>query len=129
MAVTENANTYKRVLIVDDQAINRKVMEIILMRFGVEKIVMASEGIEALSKLKKFPECDLVITDIKMPRLTGFGLLRKLREDPIWAELPVYAVTADRSLEAEVSQSGFDGFVFKPLTNENLGTLLKTSAA
>lgn len=125
MRVPESPNTaYRRVLVVDDQAINRKVMEVLLTRFGVEKIVLASEGKEALSKLKSFPECDLVLTDIRMPRLTGIGLVRKLRDDSVWAKIPVYAVTSYRNMETEILESGFDGVIFKPVTQEVLSGLM-----
>lgn len=119
---------HRRVLVVDDQAINRKLLEIILSRFGVEKVVSASQGLEALMKLKSFPECDLVLTDIRMPRLSGLGLVRKLREDPAWAGIPVYAVTSYQDLELEVSENGFNGVIFKPVTPEKLSYLVNDVA-
>src|SRR5205807_1625863 len=78
------------------------------------KVKLALDGLEALASLRDSPP-DLVVTDIQMPRLDGFGLLEEMKKDPRLAHIPVIVVT---SLERREDQErglalGADAYVVK----------------
>jgi two-component system, sensor histidine kinase len=110
-----------RVLHVDDDAINRLVLDQMLQAFGYETVAAAS-GAEALAAVRA-SRFDLVMTDLHMPQMTGEALLAAIRAaGPQHAALPVIAVSADvMSRPAAVyAQMGFAGFLAKPLTFDRL---------
>jgi CheY-like chemotaxis protein len=75
-----------RILVVDDSAPHRRLLTAILGRVGHE-VVTASDGVDALAVLER-SEIDGVVSDVRMPRMDGYQLLRALRGDPRWASLP-----------------------------------------
>ncbi|MDP1164989.1 response regulator, partial [Klebsiella pneumoniae] len=81
----------------------------------------AEDGVEALNMLKgsKF---DFVVSDINMPNMTGFELLKAIKEDPTLKHLPVLMVTAEARKEDIVlaAQSGAAGYIVKPFTKATL---------
>ncbi len=110
----------RKILIVDDNLVNRRVLEIWLTRQG-HAVECAEDGAVALALLKaRGAEFDLVLMDCHMPVLDGCGATRQLRQ---WetaqgggVHLPVLALTAgDQSSEEECIESGMDGFLTKPL--------------
>lgn len=113
---------FNRVLVVDDQAMNRMVLKNMLTRFGVKEIEMAVNGVEALQKLTAQP-VDLVLTDMWMPEMDGSDLVREIRRNSAWAELPVYAITADVEAQKDYANMGFSGILLKPVTLEKLKVL------
>lgn len=82
----------KRVMIVDDSATMRRFVTFALRARGLQ-VLTAEDGQEALEKLALTP-VDLVITDLNMPKLDGFGLVRALREDGHYASLPVIILSS-----------------------------------
>ena len=87
-----------RVLVVDDEAKMRRVLEIMLQRMG-HQVVCAENGQEALAVLEDAP-CDLVISDLRMPGMTGIELLQALRVRG--NEVPVIIMTAYGTIESAV---------------------------
>jgi DNA-binding response OmpR family regulator len=81
----------KRVLLCDDEIHILRAAEFKLKRAGYDVQIAADgqEGWEAIQAQKP----DIVITDCQMPRLDGLGLIRRLREDPVTADLPVLMLT------------------------------------
>ena len=122
LAVSGPVPTTKRVLIVDDSAVNLSVLKAMLRRMGIQNISMASNGREALEVLGTKP-IDLVLTDMWMPVMDGRKLVCSIRADARFAHLPVYAVTADVETRKECATAGFTGILLKPLTLEKLRTL------
>lgn len=105
----------KRVLIADDNSNGRELLRTILERFDCE-VYEAVDGVEALEQARSVHP-DLIILDLHMPRMDGFGVIRELRRDAGLAATPVLALTAsamqgdrERSLA-----SGFTGYVSKPI--------------
>ena len=88
----------KKMLIVDDDASFRRVVEYTLKEEGYET-VLADNGIEALEELRK-SGFSLVITDVRMPHMNGLELLKKITADT--PELPVIVVTAHAAVEDAV---------------------------
>lgn len=103
------------VLLVDDVATNREVLCECLQALGYHDICEAVDGEAALQRLAE-RHIDLVITDLSMPMLDGFGLRTRMREDIRWARIPVIAVSAgmvDRQGRTAL-EAGFDAFLAKP---------------
>ncbi len=87
----------KSVLVAEDSITSRTLLKNILESAGYQ-VVTAVDGIEAFAKLRS-GEFDLVVSDVDMPRLNGFGLTAKIRADKKFSELPVILVTALDSRE------------------------------
>ena len=110
----------KKVLIADDKATSRELVRTVLEKCGYT-VFEAGDGVEAL-QLAQESSPDLIILDLHMPRLDGFGVVQALRREDRFAETPVMALTAsamqgdrERALAA-----GFTGYISKPIP---LGTL------
>ncbi len=107
-----------RILIAEDNEANLELVSYLLTAGG-HTVLTAENGEQALALLGQV-ELDLVITDLQMPVMDGFELLRRIREDAALAALPVIAVTAfsmptDRT---RVLLAGFDGYLSKPIVPE-----------
>lgn len=122
LAVSGPVPTTKRVLIVDDSAVNLSVLKAMLKRMGIQNISTAGNGREALEILGTKP-IDLILTDMWMPVMDGRKLVCAVRADARFSKLPVYAVTADVETRKECATAGFTGILLKPLTLEKLRTL------
>ena len=101
-----------RILLVDDEELNREYMAELLMERGY-RVETAVDGLDALARLKAEP-FDLLVTDLNMPRLDGLGLLRKLAEEGL--EVSALLITAYGSVEAAVEalKLGALDFLEKP---------------
>jgi CheY-like chemotaxis protein len=109
-----------KVLIVDDNRPSRDLLRAILKVFSCE-IIEATQGQEALDQIRK-ERPDLVLLDIDMPVMDGFTVIRRIREDASFPDLPVIAVTGyamegdrERTLKA-----GFTAYVAKPVRASSL---------
>jgi two-component system, cell cycle response regulator DivK len=105
----------KRILLVEDNAANRKLIGDHLRRVGYEvrEVETADEGI-ALALGEKF---DLVVMDVQLPGTDGLTATRLLRANPVTRSLPVLAVTAHamRGDEQRILAAGCDGYAAKPI--------------
>jgi two-component system cell cycle response regulator DivK len=109
-----------KILIAEDNAVNRELLRELLETRG-HTVAEACDGMEALDQVEAAPP-DMLLLDIGMPLLDGFAVVRKLRENPRFASLPVVAVTAyamqgDRE---KIMNSGFDGYLSKPVNSTSL---------
>jgi chemosensory pili system protein ChpA (sensor histidine kinase/response regulator) len=114
-----------RVLFVDDSLSVRKVAEQHLRTLGVEP-VLAVDGEDALSKLREGP-IGMIFTDLEMPRMHGYDLLRELRFLPAFRALPVVVVTSrsgDKHRQL-AEQLGANGYLPKPFTPDQLRDALE----
>ena len=108
-----------RILLADDNADMRNYVRRLLSgRYEVEAV---ADGEAALAAARA-ERPDLVLTDVMMPRLDGFGLLRELRSDPQTATIPVIMLSARAGEEARVEgiQSGADDYLVKPFSAREL---------
>jgi two-component system chemotaxis sensor kinase CheA len=113
------------VLIVDDSAMDRKIMKTSIEDLGVN-IIEAKDGVEALDIVKK-NDIDAVLIDIEMPRMDGYTLAQEIRKYNKYRKLPLIAVTsratkADRVRGVEV---GMNEYITKPYTKEYLQNVIK----
>ncbi|RRN66159.1 response regulator [Caulobacter sp. 602-1] len=119
----------RRVLVVDDHPVNRRVIRLFLEPFECE-LVEAQNGQEALDMLEREP-VDLVLMDVNMPVMDGLEATRRLRADSRLARLPVIALTAD-VMSAQIKtclEAGCDAHVAKPIDLRNLLSVMDTCLA
>ena len=114
-----------RILLVEDNAMNRDVVMGFLENSGLE-IDIATDGYEAIRKIRSRPY-QLVFMDIQMPELDGLSATRQVRADPRFKALPIIAMTAhamagDRELSL---QAGMNDHLVKPINPDELKYILK----
>ncbi|HZF78591.1 MAG TPA: response regulator, partial [Rubrivivax sp.] len=119
-ATVEQASRAALVLVVDDSLTVRRVTQRLLVREGY-RVVTAKDGLDALARLAEERPA-VLLSDIEMPRMDGFDLLRNVRADPALADLPVVMITSriaqkHRDYAAEL---GADHYLGKPYSEEEL---------
>ena len=114
----------KRVLVVDDKAASRELIRTVLENAGYT-VTEAGDGLEAVRVAQRV-EPDLILLDLQMPALDGFGALEQLRADPRFADLPIVALTASamQGDREKALVAGFTSYLSKPVTLTTLRTEL-----
>jgi two-component system chemotaxis response regulator CheY len=117
-----------RILTVDDSASMRALLLHALNASGFE-VAQADDGIAALEWLA-INEVDVVITDINMPRLDGFGLIERLRAGNRHNDRPILVLTTESSDEKKqrARDAGATGWIVKPFDPEKLATAVRRVA-
>ena len=115
------------ILIVDDSKTMRQVIKkaLSLSGFKVGDCLEAGNGREALDVLST-AWVDLILSDIHMPEMDGFGLLQALKEHETWQDLPVVMITTEANEQRlqEAMALGARGYIRKPFTPENIRSFL-----
>jgi signal transduction histidine kinase len=117
-----------RILLVDD---NADMRDYVVRLLGQEySVATARDGLEALAATREEMP-DLVLSDIMMPRLDGFGLLKALREDPGTRDMPVILLSARAGEEASVEglDAGADDYLVKPFSSRELLARVRANLA
>jgi two-component system chemotaxis response regulator CheY len=108
-------------LVVDDSPTMRRIVINALKSFGIEDIVEAEDGQDALSKLQTH-KIDFVITDWNMPNMSGLDLTKAIRASEQWKNLPILMVTT-RGLKEDIIQAlqaKVNNYIVKPFTPQVL---------
>ena len=121
-----------RVLVVDDNAVNRKVAQALLNKLAIAADT-ADNGSEAVSAVMSGEAYDLVLMDIQMPVMDGLEATRRIRAweqeegGPDGPHLPIVALTAGAyaTEQARCSEAGMDDFLAKPIDREQLSAVLQ----
>jgi DNA-binding NtrC family response regulator len=114
-----------KILVVDDEAAMREVLEMRLQEWGFE-VCLAEDGVEGKERAESF-DPDIVISDVIMPQVSGMDLLRSLKAgDP---NRPVILVTAQASIDlaVEAMKQGAHDFVTKPIDYAKLKSIIETA--
>jgi putative two-component system response regulator len=112
-----------KVLVVDDDMINRMLLKTLLKKHAkVTEIVEAENGSDALDKMKKNPGINLILLDIMMPIVDGIEFLKIFRADMKNAHIPVIVLSTDDTKKTEVFDNGANDFIRKPVKEEALFT-------
>jgi two-component system chemotaxis response regulator CheY len=108
-------------LVVDDFSTMRRIVRNLLKEAGITNVEEAEDGQVALAKLRA-GGIDFVVSDLNMPNMNGFELLRQIRADAQLKALPVLLVTAEAKKEDIVTaaQIGASGYIVKPFTKATL---------
>jgi two-component system cell cycle response regulator DivK len=108
--------TGKTVLIVEDNELNTKLFRDLLLSRG-HRVVETREGKEALN-LARSEKPNLILMDIQLPEISGFELIKLIKQDATISSIPVVAVTAFamKGDEEKIRQSGCDDYLAKPIS-------------
>ncbi len=105
----------KRILLIEDNAVNRRLAQFLLKSQGYEvwEVSSAPEAFESLKEKRP----DLILMDIQLPGMDGLTATRQLKADPVTRDIPVLAVTsyAMKGDEAKAFEAGCSGYVTKPI--------------
>lgn len=104
----------RKVLIVDDEETSRKILEL-AVGGGNRELLLAKDGEEAL-RLAREHHPDLILMDIMLPKMDGYQVVRRIKQDPALAAIPVVALTA-RTFDYDedmARQAGCVDFLTKP---------------
>lgn len=109
-----------RILVADDNDINRKLMRNLLGNYAAT-VICVENGTQAVAAAKDTP-IDIALIDIHMPRLNGLEAAAQIRATPEGKNLPLVAMTADamERNRTEIQHSGFDTFLIKPIEEQEL---------
>jgi len=109
-----------KVLIVDDSQMTRNFHAYILREAGY-KIDEASDGYEALEKLLS-KEFDIILTDINMPRMDGYKLIKSVRQEPDIKDIPIIIISTEDAAEDKRKgfEAGVDFYIVKPVNPDKL---------
>ncbi len=115
----------RSIMTVDDSASMREMVAFTLRRAGYNP-VEAVDGQDALEKLGSTP-VDMLITDLNMPNVDGFELIRRVRELPLYKYLPIVMLTTESqdSKKAVARAAGASGWIVKPFRGEQLVNVVK----
>ncbi|RYD82774.1 MAG: response regulator, partial [Verrucomicrobiaceae bacterium] len=122
----QDLEEFPRILVADDNADMRAYVTRLLQnaQYSVEAV---ADGAAALATVRQ-RRPDLVVTDVMMPNLDGFGLLRAIRDDPALQDLPVVLLSARAGEEARIEglQAGADDYLTKPFSARELVATITT---
>lgn len=106
----------KRILVVEDNDLNRKLFCDVLRAHGFT-VEPVADGLEALDQARRFGP-DLIIMDIQLPNVSGLHLIEAAKADPALFAIPVLAVTAyaGKGDEERIRQAGAEGYLAKPVS-------------
>ena len=109
------------VLAVDDDMINLKLLKSMLKKSGkVKEVIEAKNGSDAIGQLKSRDDIDLILLDIIMPIMGGIDMLKVVRADDNLRQLPIIVLTTDETKKVEALECGANGFLMKPIRNDDL---------
>ncbi|MFP3998908.1 MAG: response regulator [Desulfobacterales bacterium] len=115
-----------RVLVAEDNAVNQKLIKMMLSKLGCS-VTLAATGKELIKIFTKAPDdYDLIFMDIQMPEMDGFQAFKRLREKG-FSDMPVVAMTAHAMAEhrEECLAAGMDGYISKPVRRPDLTKVLQ----
>jgi excisionase family DNA binding protein len=123
-------NNEKKVLVVDDDATISELIVALLNEMGSQYVVESAEdGYEALIKLGAF-EPDLIIIDVRMPKIDGLEVLKRIKENPHMKYLKILVLTGFLEEKEKLLEVGVDDFLLKPVKlrflRQKIETLLES---
>lgn len=121
-----------KLLVVDDSSTMRRIIKNTLSRLGYENVLEGEDGLQGWNVLNENTDMGMLITDWNMPEMNGLELVKKVRADARFADLPIIMVTTEGG-KAEVItalKAGVNNYIVKPFTpqvlKEKLAAVLGT---
>lgn len=122
-----------KILVVDDSSTMRRIIKNTLARLGYKDILEGADGVEGWEAMNSNPDVEMLITDWNMPEMNGLELVKKVRADERFVDLPIIMVTTEGG-KAEVItalKAGVNNYIVKPFTpqvlKEKLGAVMGVS--
>ena len=115
-----------KILTVDDSSTIRRLLGAVLRGQGHD-VAEAEDGVAALEWLAEHDRPDLLITDINMPRMDGFGLVEAVRAKSVHRDMPILVLTTESSDEkkARARAAGATGWIVKPFDPAKLASAIR----
>jgi two-component system, chemotaxis family, chemotaxis protein CheY len=116
------------ILIADDSAMLRDMLKYALLDGGYSKVTEAFDGLDALEKAKN-NLFDLIITDIKMPKMDGLELIKNLRRIPSYSKTLIFVLSTENSDDIKTigKEIGATGWITKPFLPNQILKVVTTS--
>lgn len=111
-----------KLLVVDDSSTMRRIIKNTLARLGYDDVLEGENGIEGWEKMDGNPDVKVLITDWNMPEMNGLDLVKKVRGDSRFTDIPIIMVTTEGG-KAEVItalKAGVNNYIVKPFTPQVL---------
>jgi len=111
-----------KLLVVDDSSTMRRIIKNTLARLGHKDVLEGADGVEGWNQMNSNPDIDMLITDWNMPEMNGLELVKKVRADERFKDLPIIMVTTEGG-KAEVItalKAGVNNYIVKPFTPQVL---------
>jgi two-component system, chemotaxis family, chemotaxis protein CheY len=120
----------KVILTVDDSRTMRDMLNMALVDAGY-RVTQAVDGMHGLEVLRTTETPDVIVTDINMPKLDGFGFIEAVRKDARYRAIPILVLTteSDAAKKARARQAGATGWIVKPFDPAKLVEAIRRVAA
>jgi two-component system chemotaxis response regulator CheY len=111
----------KVILTVDDSRTMRDMLKYSLTSAGHE-VIQAEDGVHGLEVLASCGHVDVIITDINMPRMDGYGVIENVRSDPSRRGIPILVLTTESepAKKMRAKEAGASGWIVKPFDSPKL---------
>ncbi len=111
-----------KILIVDDSSTMRRIIKNTLSRLGYEDVLEGQDGLQAFNILSSAPDIALLITDWNMPEMSGLELVKKVRADSRFVDMPIIMVTTEGGKQEVITalKAGVNNYIVKPFTPQVL---------
>jgi two-component system chemotaxis response regulator CheY len=111
-----------KILVVDDSAIIRRILKNVLAEAGYKDIIEAADGVEAWELLQKNLDVKLIMTDWNMPNMNGLELVKKIRADERFKDVPIVMVTTEGGKKEVIMalKAGVNNYIVKPFDKKKL---------
>jgi len=111
-----------KILVVDDSSTMRRIIVNTLARLGYKDVVQGADGVEAWEAMQANPDIGIVITDWNMPNMNGLELVKKIRAEEKYADIPIIMVTTEGGKGEVITalKAGVNNYIVKPFTPQVL---------
>lgn len=111
-----------KLLVVDDSSTMRRIIKNTLSRLGYEDVFEGEDGLQGWNILNQNPDINMLITDWNMPEMNGLELVKKVRADSRFIDLPIIMVTTEGGKVEVVTalKAGVNNYIVKPFTPQVL---------
>lgn len=118
------------ILTVDDSRTMRDMLKLALSGAGY-RVIQAEDGVHGLEVLKSGAPPQVIVTDINMPRMDGFGFIENVRRDEAYRGIPILVLTTESDAEKKerARRAGATGWIVKPFNPEKLVDAIRRVAA
>lgn len=118
------------ILTVDDLRTMRDMLKLALSGAGY-RVIQAEDGVHGLEVLKSGAPPQVIVTDINMPRMDGFGFIENVRRDEAYRGIPILVLTTESDAEKKerARRAGATGWIVKPFNPEKLVDAIRRVAA
>ncbi len=111
-----------KLLVVDDSSTMRRIIKNTLVRLGYEDVLEGGDGVEGWNALHSNPDIGMLITDWNMPEMNGLELVKKVRADSRFTDLPIIMITTEGGKTEVITalKAGVNNYIVKPFTPQVL---------